>query len=108
MSDEELDLLTEDELEERRRRDAKKKAHITEQQDKEALQFIMSHASGRRFIYRWLGICGLYRSSFTGDNATFFNEGRRDIGCQLLAEVVDTDPDMYLTMLKEQNQGAQK
>lgn len=67
----------------------------------EDLRSVLQSPAGRRFVWRYLTIGGVFQSSFTGDNATFFNEGRRDIGLKLMADVMEADPDAYVRMAKE-------
>lgn len=86
-------------------RDRESKAVKTKaERDQEVADFkwLMSDKRGRRFMWRLLGITGLYRSSFTGNSSTFFNEGQRNIGLMLIAEVNDLTPDSYAIMLEEQ------
>lgn len=61
----------------------------------------MASKQGRAFLHWLLAECGVYKTSFTGNSTTFFNEGKRDIGLQVLARVTTAHPDAYLTMLKE-------
>ena len=56
---------------------------------------------GRALVHWLLTECGIYSTSFTGNSTTFFNEGKRQIGLQVLARVTKDHPDAYLTMLKE-------
>lgn len=67
----------------------------------EDIRVILSDARGRRFYWRLLVECGIFKSSFTGNNTTFFNEGRRDVGLVLLADLNEADPSAYLVMLDE-------
>lgn len=62
---------------------------------------ILSMPQGRRFIWRYLEACGVFRTSFTGDNATFYNEGQRNVGLRLLADVNEAAPESYALMLQE-------
>lgn len=62
---------------------------------------LMRNRPGRRFMWRVLDACGVFRSSFTGDNATFFNEGQRNIGLLLMADINEACPELYATMLAE-------
>lgn len=80
-------------------KDAKKRIRDKEVED---VKLIMSSREGRRFVWRLLEMCGVYRSSFTGNSETFFREGQRNIGLMLLADVHEHCPDGFLTMLKEQ------
>ena len=62
---------------------------------------ILESQSGRRFVWRYLEECGVFKTSFTGTSQTFYLEGQRNIGLKLLADVNDAAPDAYLVMLKE-------
>ncbi len=61
---------------------------------------ILAIPSGRRWVWRVLSDCGVFKSSFTGNSTTFFNEGRRDIGLRILADVMEANPDAYVQMAK--------
>ncbi len=62
---------------------------------------ILEYDFGRRFVWRYLGLAGVFQTSFTGNSTTFFNEGRRDIGLKLLADVTEAKPDAYIQMTQE-------
>lgn len=71
------------------------------------LRHVLSTPRGRRFVWRVLAMARIYEQSFTGDAlTTAFNEGRRAVGNQLLAELNDTDPDAFVAMLREQRAAA--
>jgi hypothetical protein len=72
-----------------------------ELQRREDLKWILSTQQGRRFIWRLLGDCGVFRISMTGSSYTFFNEGKRSIGNALYADVLGADDEAYLKMRKE-------
>lgn len=63
--------------------------------------FILGSPQGRRFFWRYLGRCGIFRTSMTGNNTTFFNEGERMIGLNLLADLNEANPEAYAVMQKE-------
>jgi hypothetical protein len=63
--------------------------------------WIMGEKRGRRIVWRLLERTGMYRTSFTGDNATFFNEGQRNIGLAIVARVMDAAPNAYGLMAGE-------
>jgi hypothetical protein len=66
-----------------------------------------------RFVWRYLGTCGVFRTSFTGNSHTFFLEGHRNVGLQLLADVNEADMNIYVRMVQankkdEENNGTRK
>lgn len=75
------------------------------QQEIDDMKVVLSTRAGRRFVWRHLTNAGIFQSTFTGNSATFFNEGRRDIGLKMLAEVNAASPESYLLMMKESNEG---
>ena len=68
------------------------------------IKVVLSTRAGRRFIWKHLTGTGIFQSCFTGNSATFFNEGRREVGLKILAEVNAASPDSYLLMMKESNE----
>lgn len=65
------------------------------------LGLLMASKQGRSYTWWLLGLCGVFRTSFTGNSATFFNEGKRDIGLHVLADLQREFPEQYLQMTKE-------
>lgn len=65
------------------------------------IKVVLSTKSGRRFYWKTLSDCGVFRTSFTGNSTTFFNEGKREIGLMLLADLMEADADKYLLMTQE-------
>lgn len=65
------------------------------------LRAVLAMREGRRYTWRQLSDCGVFRSSFTGNSTTFFNEGRRDVGLRLLADVMEAQPEAFLLMQQE-------
>ena len=90
------ELIDPPEAERNRQRDEQRR--LLEAED---FRWIMEHAQGRRFINRLLDRTGVYRSSFTGNSETFFREGARNVGLQLLAQINDLCPEKYPQMLQE-------
>lgn len=63
---------------------------------------ILETVQGRRYLWRLLERCGVYKTSFdTNGSRVYFNEGQRNIGLSILAEVNDANPNAYVTMMKE-------
>lgn len=68
------------------------------------VQFVLSSIEGRRLYWRMMVSTGIFKSSFTGNNTTFFNEGERNVGLRMLNDMNEADPEAYLKCLKEAKQ----
>lgn len=55
--------------------------------DREALTELLSTKSGRWFLMRLLDATKVNSICFTGNSKTFYNEGRRDVGLSVLADI---------------------
>lgn len=62
---------------------------------------VLSSAEGRRFVWRYLGEAGVFKTSFHGNLETFINEGQRMIGLKLLSDINEANPNAYVQMLEE-------
>lgn len=81
------------------------KAHEIRRREVGDLTWLMANAQGRRIVWRLLQRAGVYTSSFSHSGSVMaFNEGRRDMGLFLLAEVSDASPSGLLKLITE-NQG---
>ena len=71
--------------------------------DQEIADFaeLMASAAGRRFLWRMLDKCGVYRSSFRTSAEMGLLEGQRNIGLLLLSELHEICPERYIEMLNE-------
>jgi hypothetical protein len=66
------------------------------------IRAIMDTEHGRRFMTRLLGWSRLFQLSFTKEReVTDFNEGMRNIGLRLFAELDEACPDLLLRMMAE-------
>ena len=79
----------------------KRKADRSENARLNAFKAVMNTRDGRRTIWWLLEQCGVFRSSFTGTESTFFNEGQRNVGLILIADINAICPEQYLVMLTE-------
>lgn len=65
--------------------------------------FVMGDPAGRRFIHRLLARTGLYHSSFDENpHRASFNEGSRNIGLWVTAEIMKIAMPQYTQMIEEQ------
>lgn len=85
-------------------KEAGKKEKNKRNQEIDDVNFVLSSKQGRRLFWRYISRCGVFKTSMTGNNSTFFNEGERNIGLLLLADVNEAAPDAYVLMQKEANE----
>lgn len=81
---------------------ATKKAKRKRERELADLRTVLSTEQGRRFLWRQLEAAGIYSCTFYEDAryAEFVN-GMRNVGCRLLAEIHEADPQAYLLMASE-------
>ncbi len=71
-----------------------------------ALRTVMATNQGRRYVWWLLDQCGVFRTSFTGNSTTFFNEGQRNVGLILMGDINAACPEQYLVMINEAKEDA--
>jgi hypothetical protein len=72
--------------------------------DAAVVRNLMSTVEGRAWVWRFLGQCHIFSSSFTGEAlSSAFREGERNVGQRLLNQVTDTCPDEYIQAMREAN-----
>jgi hypothetical protein len=85
---------------------ARGKAKVREHQKQSGLRKLMSDPEGRVWMWELLSLCGIYHSGFSSDAlAMAFNEGRRDIGLRITAEINRLNPEFYARMTAENQPG---
>lgn len=71
--------------------------------------WLMGHKQGKRFMWRLLGITGLFRNPhIPGTEDVLFRCGEQNIGQQLLAEIHTFCPERYNEMVKEHQEWLKK
>lgn len=85
----------------RAKADAEQRELTARENELADVQLLMSHPWGRRLMWRLLEKSGMYRTSFTGNSTTFFNEGMRNFGIMLTAAINDACPERYVEMVNE-------
>lgn len=80
-----------------------KKAENREKKVIEDLRQILETEYGRRFVWRYLERCGVFRGGAPGTSALleYFSKGERNIGLQLLSEIEEAGPDYLIKMMIE-------
>lgn len=97
-----VDLVGQEEAAAKRQKDRK----LNREGQIEDFKWLMSDKRGRRFVWRMLEVTGVYRTSFTGNSTTFFNEGMRNIGLIVMNEIHEHCPELYETLIKENSNNA--
>lgn len=73
------------------------------------LKWLMSNKRGRRFVFRLLERAGVWRISFNTNALTMaFNEGMRNDGLRLLAQLNEHCQARYTDMIKESKEWTKK
>jgi hypothetical protein len=66
--------------------------------------WLMSGPQGRKIVSDLMDWTGVYRSSFsTNGSEMSFNEGQRNVGLRILAQVQAASPDGFLKLIEERN-----
>lgn len=60
------------------------------------LKTLLSTDFGKGVIWDIMSRCDIFGVSHTGNSQTYFKEGRRSIGLELLAEVIAADPKAWI------------
>ena len=80
-----------------------KQARLDERARRETVQTLMSTTQGRQWVHERLTLCHVFATSFsTNAYESAFREGERNVGLQLLNDVM-TCPDEYIQMMREAN-----
>lgn len=87
-------------IEEAAQRDLERRQQIEDEQTEE-LKRLLEMREARNFVWRLLERAGVFTSSYTGDNDTFFREGQRNIGLFVLDAVMSAAPERFTQMMKE-------
>lgn len=86
-------------------RRAEKDAKLAEQQRREVVFQLMATIAGRHWILNLLEKTHTFATSYSKDPyATAFSEGERNIGLQILGDVMQSAPDQYIIMMREANE----
>ncbi len=84
-------------------KERKTRAQLDQERDSAVLARVLDSAHGRHVIWGILEKAGFHRISFAGEQThlTAFNEGRRSLGNELLAECLTARPQCYNVMREE-------
>jgi hypothetical protein len=81
-----------------------KQARVEERQRLDTIRVLMSTTAGRQWVYDRLSQCHVFASSFSlNAYESAFKEGERNVGLQILNDVMMASPDNYVLMMREAN-----
>ena len=70
-------------------------------QNKEDMKFILRSQQGRRFLWRLMEHCKVFNSIYHSSSLIHYNAGKQDVGHFILAEIVNSDENALINMMKE-------
>ena len=80
----------------------RKKNDFLKNKRMDGLRLILGDPQARCYLNSLLEFCGLFRVSYaTHSNQTCFNEGMRNVGLHIYAEIAAVDETKILTLLQE-------
>jgi hypothetical protein len=82
-------------------KEAGRKGKELEDQNIADMKWVLSSQQGIRVIARYLEFCGVHKISADASGSwTYFNEGKRNIGLKMLADIEKSKPEAYLEIRK--------
>jgi hypothetical protein len=88
---------------ERAQADAELRAKKAQESEDADFRWLMGSNRGRRIVWKMLDRAGAFRLSFNTDPlAMAFNEGRKNEGLRILAQIHTLCPELYPVMVMEQ------
>lgn len=85
--------------EEKDRKEQQEEERREREQELEDVRFLINTPQGMRFFKLFFERAKVFTMSMTGNSWTYFNEGRRDIGNRVLADIVEADPTKVAALL---------
>lgn len=65
------------------------------------LKWMLSEPAGRRFLWKLMSDCGVFKSSFHPSSQIYFNEGVRSVGLNILSDLTRLAPEAFPQMMLE-------
>ena len=97
MSKPQRNASQEGELESQRQREA-----IAQKQNREDLIAVINTRQGRRLLYRFIKLCGVFEHGFEPSGQKMaYDKGQRDIGLVILADIKKVSPKALVDMERE-------
>ena len=65
------------------------------------LRELMDSPAFRRYLKRYLTICNVFKTTFTGTSETFFKEGQRSVGTTMFGELMQACSPRFHELMAE-------
>ena len=66
------------------------------------IRTVLSNASGRRLLWRFLERCNTFKSIYSEHNTTMaYMSGQQDLGHFLMGEIVEADENLMVKLMKD-------
>lgn len=79
---------------------AKREARYQRAQHKD-IAALLNTPEFRRYVKRYLALCNVFKTTFTGNSETFFREGQRSIGTTMFGEIMQVNPERFAELMRE-------
>lgn len=80
---------------------AEKRAARTQREQLKDIAVLLNQPEFRRYVKRYLAICSVFKTTFTGSSETFFKEGQRSIGTTMFGEIMQASPHRFTEIMAE-------
>lgn len=74
-------------------KEQQEKRRLRKEKEMDDLRKVLGTPEGERVLWRILKKTKFFDSSWTGNSTTFYNEGMREVGRLLLAEIAEASPE---------------
>ena len=88
-------------ISEQDRNRAQERAERIERAELADIKALMGIPAFRRYAKRYLGICNVFQTTFTGSSETFFREGKRAVGTTMFGEIMKVTPERFAELMAE-------
>ena len=86
-------------------KEAEKAARLAERERQDVVRALLQHPSGRAWYLSILERCHMFAASFSKNALEMaFAEGERNVGLQLLNDIMIACPERYVEMMRERNE----
>ena len=80
---------------------ARQRAERIESAQLKDLRELMDSPAFRRYLKRYLAICNVFKTTFTGTSETFFKEGQRSVGTTMFGELMQACAPRFPELMAE-------